>query len=437
MKKSVCGVALLGLLLGSAHADDVNSLVQLYKQIHAHPELPHQEEKTSALVAAELRKAGYKVTERVGVYEDGSRAYGVVAVLENGPGPRLLIRSELDALPVTEETGVDYASHVRSKNAAGQEVGVMHACGHDIHATTLVGTARAMAARRDQWHGTLMFVAQPSEETADGARAMLRDRLYERFGRPDFAIALHDTSDRGAGTVGVMGGFSQAGVISIDVTLRGIGAHGAAPQDAKDPIVMAGQFITQVQTIVSRVQDPRDPAVISIGAIHGGAKRNVIPYEVKLELTARAFSDKAVKNITEGVKRIADSVALAAGVPADRMPIVTVLESETLPSAYNDPALSARVKAALVQSLGAPQVGEDEPVMYSEDFGLFGLPGRAIPVVMFSLGVADPAKLAAAQAEGRALPGPHTSRFEPLPEPSLRTGVQAMSAVATALLQRQ
>jgi len=435
MRKSMGSLALLGLVWGPAPAADVNSLVGLYKQIHAHPELPHQEVNTSALVAAELRKAGYKVTERVGKYEDGSQAYGVVGILENGPGPRLLVRSELDALPVTEETGVDYASHVKTRNAAGQEVGVMHACGHDVHATTLVGTARAMAASRDKWHGTLMIVAQPSEETADGARAMLHDRLYERFGRPDFALALHDSSARAAGTVGLTSGYSQAGVISIDVTMRGIGAHGAAPQDAKDPVVMAGQFITQLQTIVSREQDPRDPAVISIGAIHGGAKRNVIPYEVKLELTARVFSDKAYKNVVDGVKRIADGVAIAAGVPQDRMPIVTVLENETLPAAYNNPGLNARVKTALTAALGAANVGDDEPVMFSEDFGLFGLPGRQIPVVMFSLGVADPAQLAQAQARGEALPGPHTSRFLPLPEPSLATGVKAMTAAATSLLQ--
>lgn len=426
MRKPIVSLALLGLALSPAQAADTDSLVSLYKQIHAHPELPHQEANTSALVAAELRKAGYKVTERVGKYEDGSQAYGVVAILENGPGPRLLVRSELDALPVTEETGVDYASQVK---------GVMHACGHDIHATTLVGTARAMAASRAKWHGTLMIVAQPSEETADGARAMLRDHLYERFGRPDFALALHDSSARAAGTVGLTSGYSQAGVISIDVTMRGIGAHGAAPQNAKDPVVMAGQFITQLQTIVSREQDPRDPAVISIGSIHGGAKRNVIPYEVKLELTARVFSDKAYKNVVDGVKRIADGVAIAAGVPQDRMPVVTVLENETLPSAYNNPALNARVKTALTGALGAANVGDDEPVMYSEDFGLFGLPGRAIPVVMFSLGVADPAQLAQAQAKGEALPGPHTSRFLPLPEPSLATGVKAMSAAATQLLQ--
>ena len=425
--------ALLCFTASAALAADAD-IVSLYKQIHAHPELPHQEANTSALVAAELRKAGYKVTERVGKYEDGSQAYGVVAILENGPGPRLLVRSELDALPVTEETGVDYASHVKTKNAAGQEVGVMHACGHDVHAATLVGTARAMAASRSKWHGTLMIVAQPSEETADGARAMLNDRLYERFGRPDFALALHDSSARAAGTVGLTSGYSQAGVISIDVTMRGIGAHGAAPQNAKDPVVMAGQFITQLQTIVSREQDPRDPAVISIGSIHGGAKRNVIPYDVKMELTARVFSDKAYKNVVEGVKRIADGVAIAAGVPADRMPIVTVVESETLPSAYNNPALNTRVKTALTAALGAANVGDDEPVMFSEDFGLFGLPGRQIPVVMFGLGVADPAQLAQAQAKGEALPGPHTSRFLPSPEPSLATGVKAMTAAATALL---
>ena len=416
-------------------ATELPGLVGIYKQIHAHPELSHQEVNTSALAAAELRKAGFKVTERVGKYPDGSQAYGVVAIMENGTGPRLLIRADMDALPIIEETGVPYASVVRTKNAAGQEVGVMHACGHDVHTTTLIGTGRLLAATRDQWHGTVMLVGQPAEESIDGARAMLADRLYERFGKPDFIIALHDTAGHAAGTVGVTSGPATAAVSSIDVTLRGIGGHGAEPQNGKDPVVMAGQFIVQLQTIVSRQQNPRDPSVVTIGSIHGGTRRNIIPYEVKMELTARAFSDKSMQIILDGIRRTADAVALAAGVPDDRKPIVTVHEREAASAVINNPALTARVKAALVQTLGAANVADDDPVMNSEDFGEFGLPGYRIPTVMFSLGAMDPAKFAAAQAEGKSMPGPHTSRFEPTPEASLRTGVKAMTAVATALLQ--
>jgi hippurate hydrolase len=421
--------------LGRFVDGELPGLVSTYKGIHAHPELSHHEEMTAALLATELRKAGFTVTEHVGRYPDGTSAYGVVAILENGPGPRLLIRTDLDALPIVEETGLSYASHVKSKNAAGQEVGVMHACGHDVHVTNMIGTARALASTRAKWHGTLMLIGQPSEETLDGAKAMLSDHLYERFGMPDLAIALHDTNLRAAGTVALTSGPAMAGVTSVDVTLRGIGGHGAQPQSGKDPIVMAGEFIVQVQTIVSRQENPRDPAVVTIGDIHGGTKRNVIPYEVKLELTTRAFSDKAMQIILDGIRHAAQGVALSAGVPEDRQPIVTILENESGPATYNDPALTTRVKAALVDALGAQNVFDEDPYMASEDFGLFGLEGHRIPTVLFWLGAMDPLKLAAAQAAGKSLPGGHTSLFEPVPEPTLRTGVTAMTSVAIALLQ--
>jgi len=415
---------------------ELSNLVETYKGIHEHPELSHHEEHTAALLAGELRKAGYTVTERVGKYPDGSEAYGLVAILQNGPGPRLLIRTDMDALPIVEETGVAYASHVRTKNAAGQDVGVMHACGHDVHVTTMIGTARALAATRAKWHGTVMLIGQPSEETIDGARAMLADHLYDRFGTPDLAIALHDTNTRAAGTVSITSGPALTSSTSVDVVMRGIGAHGAQPQAGKDPIVMAGEFIVQLQTIVSRQEDPRDPAIVTIGDIHGGTKRNIIPNEVKMEITARAYSDKARQIIVDGIRRTAQGVALSAGVPADLAPIVTVLDAESTPVMYNDPALAARVKAALVKALGANNVIDEEPGTASEDFGIFGLEGRKIPTVMFGLGAIDPVKFAAAQAEGRLLPGPHNSRFEPVPEPTLRTGVKAMTSVAIALLQK-
>jgi hippurate hydrolase len=411
-------------------------LVGTYKEIHAHPELSHHEERTSALLAEELRKAGYTVTEHVGRYPDGRQAFGVVAILKNGDGPTLLIRTDLDALPVVEETGVPYASTVKTKNAAGEEVGVMHACGHDIHVTTMIGVGRALAAEKSRWHGTAMLIGQPSEETIDGAKAMLSDHLFERFGTPDMAVALHDTNMQPAGKVSLTSGAAMASSTSVDVTMRGVGGHGAMPQAAKDPVVMAAEFIVELQTIVSRQESPLDPAVVTVGHIFGGTKRNIIPDEVKLELTTRAFSDKAREIVLEGLRNTAQGVAIAGGVPQERAPIVTVLEDESTPVLYNDPALTARVKAGLVQALGATNVADSPPIMASEDFGVFGLPGHKIPTVMFWLGAMEPGKFAAAEAAGKVLPGPHNSHFEPDPGPTLRTGVTAMTSVAIALLQK-
>jgi amidohydrolase len=263
----------------------------------------------------------------------------------------------------------------------------------------------------------------------------LADHLYERFGKPDLAIALHDTNSRAAGTVSLTSGAAMATSTSVDVLIRGIGGHGSQPQVTKDPIVMAGEFIVQLQTIVSRQEDPRDPAVVTVGDIHGGTKRNIIPNEVKLELTTRAFSDKARQIVIDGIKRTAQGVGVAAGMPDDLMPVVTVIESESTPVMYNDPKMAARVKATMVGALGAGNVFDEDPIMASEDFGVLGLEGHQIPTVMFWLGAMDPVKYAAATAAGRALPGPHTSKFEPVPEATLRTGVTAMSSAAIALLQ--
>jgi hippurate hydrolase len=408
-------------------------LVATYKTLHAAPELSHHEEKTSAFVASELRKAGYTVTERVGRYYDGSQAYGVVGILKNGRGPTLLIRADMDALPVTEDTGLPYASKVRSTNPAGQEVGVMHACGHDIHVTTLVGVARAMAALKSQWRGTLMLVGQPSEETIDGAKAMIDDHLYERFGRPDMAIALHDTAFS-AGQIAVVPGPALASSTSIDVVMRGIGSHGSAPEAGKDPVVMAGEFITQLQTVVSRSVPPQQPAVVTVGQIHGGTKRNIIPDEVKMELTTRSYSEDVRQTIIEGVKRTARGVAIAAGVPEDRMPIVTVLEHESTTATINDPALSERLQKLFVEKLGAEHVIEVKPIMGSEDFGFFGTEGK-FPYVIFWLGADDPKEVAEHKRTGTPLPALHSAHFAPLPEPALRTGVTAMTDAAIDLLQ--
>jgi amidohydrolase len=442
MRKTACALPLicvlstpvLGQELSTLVDNQLPSLVNIYKDIHSHPELSHHEDRTSGLLAAGLRKAGYTVTERVGKYPDGSQAYGVVGILQNGSGPRLLIRTDMDALPIVEETGVAYASNVKTKDDSGHDVGVMHACGHDVHVTTLIGTGSALANLKNEWHGTLMLIGQPSEETIDGAKAMLADHVYERFGTPDFAIALHDSNLFAAGTIAVTSGASLAGATVVHVTIQGVGGHGAFPQLTKDPVVMAAEFIVQLQTIVSRQEDPTDPAVITVGTIYGGTKANIIPNEVKMELSTRAFTDKARQVILDGIRRSASGVAVSAGVPDNRAPIVTVREDESTPVLYNDPALTNRAKSALVKALGPQNVFEQKPVMGSEDFGVFGLPDRKIPVLMFWLGAMDPSKFTVAQAEGKMLPGPHSSRFQPLPEPTLRTGITAMVSVAMSLL---
>ncbi len=421
--------------LATFERGEMPGLLDTYKQLHAHPELSHFEAATSAMLASGLRAAGYAVTDHIGVYPDGSKAYGVVGMLKNGAGPTLLVRGDMDALPIVEETGVAYASHVTTKNKNGGEVGIMHACGHDVHTTVLLGTARALAADKAHWHGTLMIVGQPSEETIDGAKAMLADHLYERFGKPDRIIGLHDTNQHPAGTVGLTAGPAMASSTSVDVTIRGIGGHGAYPFVGRDPITLAALYITQIQTIVSREEDPREPTVVTVGDIHGGTKRNIIPDEVKLELTTRAFSDKSRAVVIAGLQQMAAGIGTSAGLPTAKMPTVTVLDAESTPVLYNDPAMAAQVRATLVNTLGASNVVDDPRTMGSEDVGVFGLPGNQIPTVYFWLGAMYPDRFAAAQAAGKEMPGPHTNKFEPDPAPTLETGVKALTAVAVSLLQ--
>ncbi len=410
-------------------------LVATYIDLHQHPELSHHEERTSAFLAAELRKAGYDVTEHVGKYPDGVRGYGIVALMKNGAGPVVLMRTDMDALPVTENTGLPYASKVRVKDDAGNEVGVMHACGHDVHMTSFLGTARTLAAMKDRWHGTLMLIGQPAEERIDGARAMLADDLYTRFPKPDYALALHDDSTIAAGKIGITPGPILAGATSVDVIIRGVGGHGAAPETTKDPIVAAAQYILAIQTIVSRQTSPLDPAVVTVGSIHGGSKHNIIPDDVHLQLSIRAFDERVRENILTDLKRTARGVAVAAGIPDDRAPIVTVSDTEVVPATYNDPALAARLKPVFISAIGNENVLEPKPVMGSEDFGLFGLEGRRIPILMFRLGAVAPEKIADSERTGKPLPSLHSSRFAPVPEPAIRTGVTAMTAAVIELMK--
>ena len=408
------------------------ALTDVYKQLHRNPELSHHEEKTSAFLAGELRKLGYTVTEHVGKYPDSSQAFGIVGILENGAGPRLLLRTELDALPVEEKTGLDYASTVRSTNAQGQAVGVMHACGHDLHMTVFLGVAREMAARRSQWHGTLMLVGQPSEETIDGARAMLADNLYERFGRPDFVLSEHDSNEVPSGSIALKGGPLLAGSTGVYVTMRGIGGHGSSPQSGKDPIVLAAEFVLIAQTIVSRQIDPQQPAVLTVGTIHGGTKNNIIPDEVTMGLTLRTYSTELRDKIIADVRRTADGLATSYGIPADRMPTVTI--GESTPPTLNDTALDDRLRSAATTAIGAGRVLDGKAVMGSEDVGLFTLDGK-IPGVMYWLGAADPDKLAESRKTGIPLPSPHSALFAPVYAPAITTGVTAMTAMALDLLK--
>ena len=418
--------------LAASAQQQLPALTETYKHLHENPELSKQEIQTAAFVAGELRKLGYTVTEHVGKYADGTQAEGVVAVLENGAGPRLLLRTELDALPVEEKTGLDYASHVKTTNAQGQTVGVMHACGHDLHMTVLLGVAKELVERKSQWHGTLMLIGQPAEEMIQGAAAMLRDHLYERFGRPDFVLSEHDSSEVAAGTIAVKGGPLLASSTGINVTVRGIGGHGSAPQAGKDPIVLAAEFVLVAQTIVSRQIDPQDPAVLTVGTIHGGTKNNIIPDEVTMGLTLRTYSMEVRDRIVEAVKREAKGLAEGYGIPADRMPTVELTEST--PATINDAAMAERVRVAATAALGADRVTEANAVMGSEDVGLFTLDGK-IPGVMYWLGAADPEKLAESRRTGVPLPSPHSALFAPVYAPAIKTGVTAMTAVAIDLLK--
>jgi hippurate hydrolase len=406
-------------------------LVETYKALHAAPELSYMEAKTSTFVANELRSLGYTVTEHIGKYSDPKlNGYGVVGIMKNGPGKTLLIRTDMDGLPVLEKTELPYASSVRATSDTGEEVPVMHACGHDIHMTSFLGTAKLLASMKDRWHGTLMMVAQPAEERGAGAKAMLADDLYTRFPRPDYALALHDNATLPAGKVGVIEGFALASVDSVDITVRGIGGHGAYPHTTKDPIVIASEIVVALQTIVSREKSPLEPAVVTVGSFQGGTKHNIIPDEVKLKLTVRTYKAEVRSMILASIERISRGIAIAAGVPDDRLPIVSVQGNEMTPATYNDPAMTKRVRATIAAAIGDGNVVTVDPVMGGEDFGRFSL-DNSIPSSIFWLGAVEPAKV----ASGQPLPSLHSPLFAPLPEPTLRTGITATTAAALDLLK--
>jgi hippurate hydrolase len=402
--------------------ENLDGLVTLYRELHQAPELSYAEARTAQRLGDELASLGIAVTRNVG-------GHGVVGVLENGQGPRLLLRADMDALPVTEETDLVYRSQAKSTDALGQPVGVMHACGHDIHMTNLIGAARFLAAHRDQWQGTIVFVCQPAEERGGGAKAMLADGLYERFGKPDFALALHVDSALAADKIGYRAGPILANVDSVDVTFRGRGGHGAYPHTTIDPVLMAAHFIVDLQSIVSREISPTDPAVITVGSIHGGSKHNIIGNECHLQITVRSFNDAVRAHLLSAIERKAKAVAAGA-----RAPEPTIGVSEGTPALSNDAALVERVVPLLRQAVGVSNVVASEPSMGGEDFSQFGLAGA--PVFMYRLGTIEPKRLERMQQLGQEPPSLHSSTFYPDPEPTLTTGVRATLGAVLGLLPR-
>jgi amidohydrolase len=423
---ALAGLLALPVASGSPALAPVNAiypdLEALYLDLHQTPELSTHEEKTSAKIAERLRKLGYDVTDHVG-------GFGVVAVLKNGKGPTVLIRADMDALPVEEKTGLPYASKVKTKDDAGNVVSVMHACGHDVHMTSLVGAATLLAKTKSRWRGTLVLVGQPAEEGGPGAAAMLKDGFLTRFPKPDFAIALHDDPRLPAGMIGYTPGFAMANVDSVDVTIYGRGGHGAAPQNTVDPIVTAARTVVALQTIIARENSPFDPAVVTVGSIHGGTKNNIIPDEVKLQLTVRTYKPEVRKKILAAIERIVKAEATAAGAP--REPLVRISPGDA--ATYNDPALTKRIAGALASTLGAGNVVELPPVMGAEDFGEFGR-ATGVPSLMFWLGATEPGKFESVHGDVTKLPGLHSSEFAPDREPTLKTGATALTAAALALL---
>ena len=399
----------------------LDELLVLYSEFHSQPELSFQEVKTAARLADAWRDCGVEVTTGVG-------GHGVVGLLENGPGPVVMLRADLDALPVIERTGLAFASRVHTVNEDGGEVGVMHACGHDVHMTNIIGVACYLAANQSLWKGTVMLLGQPAEERGAGARAMLDDGLFERFPKPDFAVALHVSPIMATGQIGYRPGYTMANVDSVDITLYGKGGHGAYPHTTIDPVVQAAQLVLALQTIVSREIDPIEPAVITVGSIHGGTKHNIIGDTVKLQLTVRSFAEEVRQQLLAAIKHKAESVASGAGAPE---PLVEIAEGT--PSLFNDPGLTARLRPAFQDQVGEGNIELSKQTMGGEDFSRFGREG--IPILMYWLGAVSQERLDAYAASGEPPPSLHSPLFYPDVEATLVTGVTTMAATVLELLK--
>ncbi len=404
---------------------ELPALKELYVHLHTHPELSFEEEQTAARMAKELKALGFDITTKVG-------GHGVVAVLKNGPGPTILVRTDMDALPVTEATGLPYASKDRVRDKEGKEVGVMHACGHDMHMTCWVGTARTLAGMKKDWTGTLVMIAQPAEEVGSGARRMIEDGLFKRFPKPDYCLGLHCDSREPHGHIAYAEGLLMANVDTVDITVRGKGGHGSAPHTTIDPVVIAARIVLDLQTLVSRENDPTDPAVVTVGSIHGGTKHNIIPPEVKLQLTVRTLKDSVRHHMLEGIQRIAKAAAQGARAPE---PTIRVDLDDFTPAVYNNPELAKKTTTLFRDLLGADKVHETGPVMGGEDFGRYGREG--VPIFFYFMGTMPPERVAAAAKGGPALPSLHSDLYYPEIEPSIRTGVLTMTSAVLNLARKE
>lgn len=414
--------------LRDAIAKDMPSLMEIYRDLHQNPELSFQEFRTSKKLADEARRLGFTVTEKVG-------QTGVVAVMKNGAGPTVMLRADMDGLPVDERTGLPFASKTRGTSKAGVETGIMHACGHDTHMTGWVAAARQLVANKDSWSGTLVMILQPAEEIGSGARAMLDDGLYSRFPKPDYVIGFHDAAQFPAGMIGYSSGFALANVDSVDIKVKGVGGHGAYPHTTKDPIVIASRIVGTLQTLVSREIDPQDAAVVTVGSFHAGAKHNIISDEATLLLTVRSFSDETRKKLLDGIKRIAKAEAMAAGLPEDKMPEVKIQEDEFTPATYNTPELTAKMAALFTERFGKDRVLATPPVMGGEDFSEFYRADKEnVESLIFWVGGVPQAEFEAAQRGEKSLPSLHSPFWAPDAEKVIATGGEAMAAAAMKLM---
>ena len=400
-------------------------LEKLYLHLHQNPEISFQEKNTSAKLASGLKALGYEVTSNIG-------GYGVVAVLKNGKGPTVMIRADMDALPLEEKTGLDYASKATTTDGDGHTVSTMHACGHDIHMSVLMGTAYNLMQLKSEWKGTLMLVCQPAEERSGGAIAMLKEGLFEKFPKPDYALSLHCNADMPAGKVGYKSGPALANVDMLDITIYGVGGHGAYPHTTIDPVVIGARLVMDLQTIVSREISPFEPAVVTVGSFHSGTKHNIISDEAVLQLTLRSYSDEVREQTIKAIERMAKHVALSAGVPEDKLPKLK-LRQEYTPVTINHPELTQRLKKTAENTIGKENVTDAEPSMAGEDFGRYGRTEDKIPICMFWLGTVAPDKYEASLKSGEQLPSLHSPYFAPLPAPSIKTGVKTMTANALDL----
>lgn len=432
-RASLCSaIALSALISAQAETElqtkiskDYKHLEELYTHLHQNPELSFFEVNTAKRLAQELNALDFVVTEEVG-------RTGLVGVMENGEGPTILVRTDLDALPVPEQTGLPYASQVVATGVDGTTSPVMHACGHDVHMTVWTGVARQLASMKDKWKGTLVMVGQPAEERGAGARLMLLDGLYKRFPKPDYNLALHVNSALPAGKIAYSKGYALANVDSVDITVQGIGGHGAYPNTTKDPVVLASQIVVALQTLVSREISPLEPGVVTVGSFHGGSKHNIISDEVKLQLTVRSYSDEVRDQLLDGIKRIARGQAISAGLSEDKYPIVKIKDERT-PSTFNTPSLVDMALPALTAAVGSENIVEVDPVMGGEDFSEYGRTVDRIPSFIFWLGAVNEDVYAQSVANDTALPSLHSPFFAPDAEPTIKTGVNAMTEAVLSL----